>query len=131
MKTSSFEDLIVWQQAHAFVLHVYTTTACFPKEELFCLTSQLRRAAVSVAANIAEGYRKISVKDKLRFYNISEGSLDECRYYLILSRDLRYIDSLKYKEMYDAIVSVSKLLTAYSKGIKNNTSNSEKVAGSF
>jgi four helix bundle protein len=125
MKTSSFEDLIVWQQAHAFVLKVYTTTSCFPKEELFCLTSQLRRAAVSVAANIAEGYRKTGVKDKLRFYNISEGSLEECRYYIILSRDLGYIDLPKYEEIYNTITSVSRLLTAYSKGLRNNTNNKE------
>jgi four helix bundle protein len=121
MKTSSFEDLIVWQQAHAFVLKAYTTTSFFPKEELFCLTSQLRRAAVSVAANIAEGYRKTSVKDKLRFYNISEGSLDECKYYIILSRDLHYINLPEYTEMYDLITSVSRLLTAYCKGLKNNS----------
>jgi four helix bundle protein len=126
MKTNSFEDLIVWQQAHTFVLEVYKITQLFPKEETFGLTSQFRRAAISVAANIAEGYRKSGVNDKLRFYNISGGSLEECRYYIILSRDLRYINSQKYKEMYDAIVTVSRLLTAYSKGVKNNTSNMEK-----
>jgi four helix bundle protein len=125
MKTSSFEDLIVWQQAHTFVLKVYTTTSCFPKEELFCLTSQLRRAAVSVAANIAEEYRKTGIKDKLRFYNISEGSLDECRYYIILSRDLGYVDSAVYLEFHELITSVSKLLMAYSKGLKNNLNNKE------
>lgn len=107
MKTSSFEELLVWQKAHAFVLKVYETSSRFPKEEMFCLTSQFRRASVSIAANIAEGYRKTGIKDKLRFYNISEGSLDECRYYIILSRDLGYIDGSRFEEMYDLIVSVS------------------------
>ncbi|RYF85499.1 MAG: four helix bundle protein, partial [Chitinophagaceae bacterium] len=64
-KSTSFEDLIVWQKAHAFVLHVYKVTEDFPKYEIYGLTSQFRRAAVSIAANIAEGYRKKSVKDKL------------------------------------------------------------------
>jgi len=88
----SFQDLIVWQKAHAFVLSVYAATRCFPKEELYGLTSQFRRAAVSIPANIAEGFRKQSKPDKARFLNISEGSLEECRYYLILAQDLGHLD---------------------------------------
>lgn len=84
--SKTFEDLIVWQKAHAFVLRVYQLTARFPKEELFGLTSQLRRAAVSIPANVAEGFKKLGKADKLRFYNISQGSLEECRYYLMLAR---------------------------------------------
>jgi four helix bundle protein len=86
----SFEDLIMWQKAHKFVLNTYKLTASFPKEELFGLTSQFRRAAISIAANIVEGYKKKGSKDKLRFFNISQGSIEECRYYLILSQDLNY-----------------------------------------
>src|SRR5688572_18855288 len=78
----SFEDLIVWQRAHEFVLGVYGLTARFPRDELFGLTSQLRRAAVSVAANIAEGFKRRGKGDKLRFYNTSQASLEECRYHL-------------------------------------------------
>ncbi len=85
-----FQDLEMWQFAHRWVLGIYRMTESFPKHELFGLTSQLRRAAVSVPANIAEGYRKKGTADKARFYNISQGSLEECRYYLILSRDLGY-----------------------------------------
>ena len=88
----SFQDLIVWQKAHAFVLQVYEATRRFPKEELYGLSSQFRRAAVSIPANIAEGFRKQSKQDKARFLNISEGSLEECRYYLILAHDLGYLD---------------------------------------
>ena len=70
----TFRDLIVWQKAHAFVLQVYTATRSFPKEESYGLSAQFRRAAVSVPANIAEGFRKHSKQDKARFLNISEGS---------------------------------------------------------
>jgi four helix bundle protein len=105
-----FEDLIVWQKAHQFVLSVYKATSVFPREELFGLTSQFRKAAVSVPANIAEGFRKRTESDKARFMNIAEGSLDECRYYLILSRDLMYcsIDT-----MWDLSTEVRKLLHSY------------------
>jgi four helix bundle protein len=89
-KSSTFEDLEVWRQAHSWVLDIYRFTDCFPKHELFGLTSQLRRAAVSVPANIAEGYKKQSRADKMRYYNIAQGSLEECRYDLILARDLSY-----------------------------------------
>src|SRR3954470_14539581 len=93
MNARSFEDIEIWKKAHRFVLDTYRFTEAFPKHELFGLTSQLRRAAVSVPANFAEGFKKVSRADKLRFYNISQGSLEECRYYLILSRDLGYGDT--------------------------------------
>ena len=118
--TFSFEQIIAWQKAHAFTVLVYQMTRHFPKDELFGLTSQFRRAAVSIEANIAEGYKKISKADKLRFLNISEGSLAECRNYIILSRDLDYIDEEQYSQLFYSIEGTSKLLTAYSKGIINN-----------
>jgi len=80
--------LVVWQKAHLFVLAVYRLTAGFPKQETYGLTSQMRRAAVSIAANIAEGFRRRGKADKARFMNIAEGSIEECRYYLILASDL-------------------------------------------
>jgi four helix bundle protein len=85
----SFKDLIVWQKAHEFVLSVYQLTGSFPKDELYGLTSQFRRAAVSIPANISEGFKKKGNPDKVRFMNIAQGSLEECRYYLILSNDLK------------------------------------------
>ncbi|MBB3186522.1 four helix bundle protein [Microbacter margulisiae] len=123
MKTNNFEDLVVWQQAYEFVLKIYTTTLLFPKEELFGLTSQFKRASVSIAANIAEGYKRSGIKDKLRFYNTSEVSINEYLYYIILSNDLHYIDQQKHDELYQAASSVSKLLNAYCNGIINNTNN--------
>jgi len=89
----SFRDLIVWQKSHQLVLAVYQLTrADFPREEIYGLTSQFRRAAVSIAANIAEGFRKHSKPDKARMLNIAEGSLEEYRYYLIFAKDLGYIE---------------------------------------
>ena len=84
----TFQDLLIWQKSHQFVLGVYKLTNRFPKEEIYGLTSQFRRAAVSIPSNIAEGFKKRGKSDKARFMNIAQGSLEESRYYLILSRDL-------------------------------------------
>jgi four helix bundle protein len=92
-KIISFQDLEVWQEAHKLVLLVYRTTKEFPDDEKFGLVSQMRRASVSIAANIAEGFKRRGFKDKVRFYNISEGSLEELKYYFVLSKDLGYISS--------------------------------------
>lgn len=89
-KLERFEDLMVWQKAHQLALQIYRVTAQFPADEKFGLVSQMRRAAVSVPANIAEGFKKRSGKDKANFYNIAQGSLEELRYDLILARDLGY-----------------------------------------
>ncbi len=91
-KVWQFQQLKVWQEAHKLVLLVYRETKLFPGEEKFGLVSQMRRAAVSVPANIAEGFKRRGVRDKIRFYNISEGSLEELKYFLILSKDLGYIE---------------------------------------
>jgi four helix bundle protein len=86
----SFLDLTVWQKSHQLVLTIYKLSDGFSKDEIYGLTSQLRRAAVSIATNIAEGFSKRTARDKFRFMNHSQGSLAECRYYLILADDLRY-----------------------------------------
>lgn len=119
--TRSFEDILAWQKAHSFVINVYQTTRSFPDYERFALSSQFQRAAVSIAANIAEGYKKLSKADKLRFLNISQGSLEECRYYCILSRDLGYIDESRFQILTQMILDTSYILNAYIKGIVNNT----------
>ena len=118
--TQSFKDIVAWQRAHQFVLLVYKFTRTFPVEERFGLCSQFQRAAVSIAANIAEGYRKLSKADKLRFLNVAQGSLEECRYYILLSKDLNYISEDNNKELTTSIEDVSRLLNAYSKGITTN-----------
>jgi four helix bundle protein len=110
----TFEDLIVWQKAHAWVLGVYRFSEVFPAKEVYGLTSQLRRAAVSIPANIAEGFKKTGVADKKRFMNTAQGSLEECRYYLILARDLGYGDS---HHLAAQLEEVSRLLCAYARAI--------------
>ena len=125
MVTKSFTDLVVWQKAHELVLLIYSMTKLFPKDELFCLTSQFRRAGVSIAANIAEGYRRRGTNEKLRFYNIAQASLEECRYYFILSKDLNYIDLPIYEEIKELIEIVSRLLNAYCDGLLANKHNND------
>jgi four helix bundle protein len=115
----TFQDLVVWQKAHTLVLDVYRFTRDFPKEELYGLTSQFRRAAISVAANIAEGFRKKGRADKARFMNIAQGSIEESRYYLILAYDLGYGDAAKLKGQ---IEEVSKMLESYSRSILSSCS---------
>ena len=89
----TFQDLLVWQKAQRLALDVYRYSASFPKTEIYGLTHQFRKAAVSIPANIAEGFRKAGRQDKVRFLNIAQGSLEECRYYLILARDLEYVEN--------------------------------------
>ncbi|MBI5029243.1 MAG: four helix bundle protein [Chloroflexi bacterium] len=110
----TFEDLVVWQKGHQFVLSEYHFTDCFPKSETYGLTSQLRRAAVSIPANIAEGFKKKGKADKARFMNIAQGSIEECRYYLILARDLKYGDVVSLQAQLE---EASKLLEAYTSAI--------------
>jgi four helix bundle protein len=122
--TTNFHGIKAWQKAHEFVLHVYRAVQSYPDYEKFGLCSQFRRAAVSVPANIAEGYKKISSPDKLRFYNIAQGSLEECRYYVILSRALGYIDETTHNSLSYLAEETSKLLTSYCKGLMDkNFSN--------
>lgn len=110
----SFADLIVWQKAHQFVLGVYRFTETFPQKEIYGLTSQFRRAAISIPANIAEGFKKRGRADKARFLNIAQGSLEECRYYLILAKDLNYGDASALRSQLE---ETSKLLEAYASKI--------------
>jgi len=91
----SFTDLIAWQEAHKLVIEAYKLSNQLPKEEKFGLISQMRRSAVSVAANIAEGFKRRGVKNKVLFYNISQSSLEETRYYMILCRDLGYLKDVE------------------------------------
>lgn len=98
-KTKSFKELIVWQKSHKLVLEIYKITKSYPKDEIYALTNQIRRAAVSISANIAEGYKKKTKANKLNFLNISEGSLEEVKYYIILSKDLDFITEKEYNSL--------------------------------
>lgn len=115
----NFQELIVWQKAHEFVLSIYNISNDFPKFEIYGLISQIRRAAVSVPANIAEGFKKKTKPDKVKYMNIAQGSLEECRYYLILTKDLGYGDT---ESLMSQLEEVSKLLEAYTASILNSAS---------
>ena len=111
---ATFEDLLVWRKSHALVLRVYAMTSTFPRHELFGLTSQMRRAAVSVPANIAEGFKRRGRMDKVRFLGIAAGSLAELRYYLRLAADLGYSAQDSQASEID---EVSRMLSAYERTI--------------
>jgi len=108
-----FQDLIVWQKAHELVLSVYRYTAAFPKTEIYALTSQFRRAAVSIPANIAEGFKKKTKPDKAKFLNIAQGSVEECRYYLILAGDLNYGNNASLIEQHEEVSKTSRVLSLF------------------
>ena len=116
MSAKRFENLKVWEKAHQFVLKIYQLTGTFPKHELFGLTSQMRRAAISIPANIAEGFVKRTIPDKIRFFNISQGSVEETRYFLRLTNDLGYGDTL---DLTNDLIEISKMLNSYIKTIRN------------
>ena len=113
-KSQSFRDVLVWRNAHAFTLAVYRCTEAFPKHELFALTSQLRRSAASIPSNFVEGFRKRTKPDKLRFYNIAQGSADECLYHLILAHDLNYTNTT---DLQTNLEEISRLLQGYINGL--------------
>ena len=127
MTSKTFQNVIAWKKAHDFVLTFYKYKQSFPADERFSLTAQFQRAAVSIAANIAEGYKKISKADKLRFFNIAQGSLEECRYYIILSYDIGYITEEIRKEMWKKLEETSIILNSYCQAIKENKGISDII----
>ena len=116
----SFKDIIAWQKSYEFVLLVYKATKKFPDFEKHGLSSQFQRAAVSIVADIAEGSKKLSKADKLRFMNIAQGSLEECRCYVMLSKDLEYISEDEYNALSYSIDGASFYLNAYCKAISED-----------
>lgn len=127
LEMETHKDLRVWQQSIEMVTSIYLMTKSFPKEELFGLVSQLRRAAVSVPSNIAEGYARGTDKEKLHFLRISSGSMSEVETQLILSRNLEYIDQEKYNEVSNSLTSVWKQLNSLISSIKNKMTQQEKL----
>ena len=115
-----FKKLKVWLKAHKLVLEVYKITKVFPKDELYCLVSQIRRATISVVANIVEGSKRISSKDRLHFHVMADASLEEVKYYFLLSYKLGYISKEKGEELTNWAREIGKMLNGLSKSIKNN-----------
>ena len=122
-KIKSFKDLIVWQQAHQLALEIYKATRSFPQEELYGLTSQIRRSAVSVTSNLAEGFSRKSPKEKIQFYHLSLGSLTELDNQITLAKDLNYLTPTKFTNLLSLLISVQKLLNRLISSTKERLSN--------
>jgi len=118
----TFKELKVWQKAHELTLLIYKITENFPTTEKFGLISQMRRAAVSIVCNIVEGFRRKSLKDSLNFYNIADGSLEELKYQLLLSLDLKFITNDEYKKVISLAEEVSKMLYFWIRSLKPKVS---------
>lgn len=119
----TFKEIRVWHKAHELVLLIYKITKNFPSEERFGLTSQIRRATISIASNIVEGFRRKTLKDTLNFYNISESSLEEVKYQLLLAFDLQFINNdefTKTKALTEQVGGMLYLWIKSQKEIKNN-----------
>ena len=113
-----FRTLKVWEKAHALTLAVYKITEKFPKQELYALTNQIQRAAVSVPTNIAEGCGKDSDAELKRYFMIAMGSASELEYLLLLARDLTYLPEESHQILYSDLVEVRKMLNAFIQKLK-------------
>lgn len=117
----TFKDLKIWQKSHQLTLKIYEVTKKFPKEELYGLTSQIKRAAVSVPTNIVEGNSRNTTKEYIQFLFNSRGSLEETRYLLFLSKELSFINKEIYSNLEDKYEEISKMLNGLIKSLRNKT----------
>lgn len=122
---NTFESLLVWQKSHELTLKIYEITKNFPKEEIFGITSQIRRAAYSVPSNIVEDRKKSTIPHRLSFLSHSIGSLEEVKYFLLLSKDLGYLNQEIYDTIFPLTEEVGRLLNGYEKFIKNDNFSSK------
>ncbi len=118
-KIRSFTDLIAWQKGHYLVLEIYKTTTDFPKSEIHSLVDQLRRAAISITSNIAEGFSRRNFKEKRQFYYLALGSLTELQNQLLVARDVGYLSKEKFREVAEKTVELSKLINGLIKSVSN------------
>ncbi|MFA5130549.1 MAG: four helix bundle protein [Patescibacteria group bacterium] len=119
-KIKNFTDLLVWQKAHELSLEIYTCTKAFPKEEMFCLTSQMRRCSVSITSNIAEGFGRYTSPDKKHFYIMASGSGSELLNQLYLARDLAYISQDTCIKLTELLISISKMLSSLIRAVASS-----------
>lgn len=117
--TNSFTGLKVWQEGHRLVLNIYQATKVFPKTEMFGLTSQLRRAAVSVTSNIAEGFGRKSQKEKMRFYRIALASLTEIQNQILVAKDVQYLKEEDFNNLAEQTITVAKLTNGLLRSIQS------------
>ena len=118
----NFKRLLVWEKSHELTLRIYELTSAFPREEIYGLTSQIRRACVSIPTNIAEGCGRETPADFGRFLQIAVGSVSETEYLILLAHDLKYLNDIQYAELTDTIVSLRKMLAAL---LKNTRAKSD------
>lgn len=118
-KATTFTDLDAWKLGHGLVIAIYATTKKWPSDEQFGLTSQIRRAAVSITSNIAEGFSRATKADKRHFYAMAHGSLTEVQNQLLIGRDVGYVSQTVFKQLADQTVVVHKLITGLIKSLKD------------
>ena len=121
-KITSFTDIIAWKKGHSFVTEIYKATNSFPRSEIFGLTNQIRRAVVSITSNIAEGFGRTSVKERLQFYSISRGSILETQNQLLIARDVGYLHNNDFVKLADLSIEVHKLINGLITKTKENLS---------
>lgn len=114
----NFQELTVWQKGHELTLKIYNITRLFPKEEIYGITSQMRRSSSSIPTNIAEGCGYNSNGEMKRFLTIATGSSTELEYQLILARDLNYIDSKTHAELTNSLISIRRMLYSFIQSLK-------------
>lgn len=118
-KIKSFTDLIAWKEAHKLVLQIYQETNSFPNEERYSLIDQMKRCAVSISSNIAEGFSRQSRKEKQQFYSVAKGSITELQNQLLIARDVKYIKASTFTSIAEQTVIVHKLLNGITKSAQN------------
>ncbi len=116
-RIETFQDLKVWQKSHTLILEIYKLTKRFPNDEKFGIISQIRRSTVSIATNIVEGQKRKSTKDYLHFLNLSNSSLEETKYLLLLSRDLNYVDHEHYEMLINYCNEIGRMLSGLRKSL--------------
>lgn len=119
-KIQSFTDLEAWRKGHKLVLEIYRETKQFPKEELFGLISQMRRSAVSVTSNIAEGFGRKSSGEKIQFYMMAQGSLTELQNQLLIARDVGYLKTVSFDHLAGESTEVQKIINGLIKHLRQN-----------
>ena len=117
-KIRNFSDLNAWREGHKLVLSIYKVTAKFPSKERFALTNQIVRAVISITSNIAEGFGRQGLKEKIQFYYLAQSSLSEVQNQLIIARDVEYIDEIAFNDLWEQTIIVHKLLTGLIKSLK-------------
>ena len=122
----NFRRLLVWERSHELTLKIYELTSKFPREEIYGLTSQIRRACASVPTNIAEGCGRETPADFARFLQIAVGSASETEYLILLARDLKYLNAIQYAELIDTVISVKKMLTALMKNTRTKSDRPDR-----